>query len=600
MKRLSAASELLAAPDREMLIELLGLHAQAMRRMPWVQTWLVVGLGLFIWIHVDRWLFVGWGVLTVLVEFGRSLFATRVLRRALALNPKRVHVAFVALAAVAGSAIGIGAVLFLPKIPVWDQALFAATLLAIPAAGVAVSQSSRYIVAAYASSILAPSELTWCVIHPNQALATTALISLLLAVLILVAADGEKLLLRSVSIRHERDQLVRDLEQRNTDVQAAMTQAEQSAQARARVLAAASHDLRQPLHALSVYSAVLASKPAPDLLNEVSGNIDQIVRALGNLLNGLLDLSRLSSGYYVPEQQHVALAPLIAGVCAEYRQAVADKSLLLVQELGAVRVIGDPVAIGRIVRNLIDNAIKYTDRGEICVSTQCTFLGQAPLAVLSVRDTGKGIPVSEHQRIFEEFYQLDNPGRDRSRGVGLGLAIVQRLCELIGAKISVESVVGEGTCFRVSLPALLGDCASSDQMPPEATDASLQGKRVYVIDDEIDILKSMRTLLGVWGIRVHTAESSNMADRIFAEYGAPDLMIVDLRLGEHEHGAQLAHRLQHQFGEFPVVIITGETASEALRQANEAGHTLLQKPIAPEVLRRAIVAAIAAPLIVTT
>src|SRR6202167_5702957 len=134
-------------------------------------------------------------------------------------------------------------------------------------------------------------------------------------------------------IRHERDRLVRDLEQRNADVRVAMTEAEHSAQARARVLAAASHDLRQPLHALSVYSAVLASKPAPDLLNEVSANIDQIVRSLGNLLNGLLDLSRLSAGNYVAEHQELALDTLIAGVCSEYQQAAALKGLVLMQIL---------------------------------------------------------------------------------------------------------------------------------------------------------------------------------------------------------------------------------------------------------------------------
>jgi CheY-like chemotaxis protein len=136
------------------------------------------------------------------------------------------------------------------------------------------------------------------------------------------------------------------------------------------------------------------------------------------------------------------------------------------------------------------------------------------------------------------------------------LAIVQRLCELIGAKISIESVV----------------------------------------DDETDILKSMRTLLTVWGVEALTADSPVAAERIFEQHGRPDLMIVDLRLGDGEHGAQLADRLRLQYGPFPVLIITGESASEALRQANERGYTLLQKPIAPEVLRRAIAAAIHAPI----
>jgi two-component system, sensor histidine kinase len=583
----------------EMLIELLGLHSKAMLRMPWVQAALVLGLGLFIYPHVNRGLLLGWGLLCIGVELLRSRYAAGVLRHGNEISPKRVHAAFVALAALAGAAISIGAVLFLPRLPVWDQALFGATLLAIPSAGVAVSQSSRYIVGAYASSILVPAATTWGLLYPSQALGVAILIGVMLVVLVLVAADGEKLLSRSVDIRHERDRLVRDLEQKNAEVQSAMAQAAQSAQARSRVLAAASHDLRQPLQALSVYSAVLGSKPAPELLDEVSGNIDQIVRSLGNLLNGLLDLSRLSAGYYMPEHRNLSLEVLVAGVCAEYQQPAAQKDLSLTLELTPIRVLGDPVAIERIARNLVDNAIKYTERGEVRVTTRREFLGSVPLAVLSVTDTGKGIPPSEQGRIFEEFYQLDNPGRDRSKGVGLGLAIVQRLCELIGAKISVESVLGQGSCFRVSIPAILGEASLPEPLPQRAEDASLREKRVYVVDDEFDILNSMRILLGVWGVRVETADSASSAYRIFEKHGPPDLLIIDLRLGEGEHGARLADRLQKIHGPFPVLIITGETSSEALRQANERSYTSLQKPITPEVLRRAIVAATATSLVST-
>jgi len=582
-----------AQPDPELMIELVGMHARALLRMPWVQTWLVLALFLLIHAYVSPLVFLGWAVLTIGVENLRAGYARRVLKRGNELDPKRVHGVFVALAALAGSAISVGTVLFLSRLPLLHQALFAIVLFAIPAAGTAVSQSSAYILGAYAVSILVPATVTWWMLYPSLGVTLGAMPLLYCVVLILVTADGEKLLLRSVIIRHERDRLVRDLERRNADVRVAMGEAEQSALARARVLAAASHDLRQPLHALSVYSAVLASKPAPDLLSEVSQNIDQIVRALGNLLNGLLDLSRLSAGNYVPEQQNLALERLIAGVCAEYQQAAANKDLALVQELAPVRVLGDSVALARIARNLIDNAIKYTERGEIRVSTRCEFSAAAPLAILSVSDTGRGIPASEQARIFEEFYQLDNPGRDRNKGVGLGLAIVQRLCELTGAKIAVESVVDQGTRFSLSMPAIL-EAAAPEPAPAGAAEISLAGKRVYVVDDERDILHSMRTLLGVWGMQVMTADSATAVTRIFDQDGAPDLLIVDLRLGEDEHGARLADRLQHRHGRFPVLIITGETSSDVLQQARQHNYTLLQKPIAAEVLRRAIAAAVTA------
>ncbi len=575
-----------------MLIELVELHARALLRMPWVQTALVVGIGLIIFSYVSSPIFIGWGAVTVSVEILRSRYAANVLRRGYAIDPKRVHAAFVGLAALSGATIAIGAVMFLPRLPILHQALLGAILLAIPAAGVSVSQSSRYVLGAYAFCILLPASTTWGLLHPSQFLGVAALVALLWVVLVLVAADGDKLLWRSVVIRHDRDQLVRDLEQRNEDVRGAMALAKQSARARARVLAAASHDLRQPLHALSVYSAVLAAHPAPETLSEVSQNIDQIVRSLGSLLNGLLDLSRLSAGHYVPEHQSVALERLVAEVCSEYQRPAAQKGLLLSCNLSPVRLMGDALAISRILRNLIDNAVKYTERGEIRVATQLERRGETGIAILSVDDTGKGIAAEEQSRIFEEFYQIDNPGRDRSRGVGLGLAIVQRLCELIGATVTVESVLGQGTCFRVRMPAALTAAPPLDATPPSVADVSLEGRRVYVVDDELDIRKSMRALLGVWGIDVMTAESVRTADLLFEQHGPPDLMIVDLRLGADEHGARVADRLQQTFGRFPVLIITGETSSDALLQANEHSYTLLQKPIAPEVLRLAIVAAV--------
>ncbi|HEX4510824.1 MAG TPA: ATP-binding protein, partial [Burkholderiaceae bacterium] len=297
---------------------------------------------------------------------------------------------------------------------------------------------------------------------------------------------------------------------------------------------------------------------------------------------------RLSAGNYVPEHENLALESLVGTLCAEFSQAAAQKSLALVTDLDPVRVIGDPVAISRIVRNLIDNAIKYTEAGEVRVGTGSELLGRSPLAVIRIRDTGKGIPPAEHARIFEEFYQLENPGRDRGRGVGLGLAIVQRLCELIGAKIGLQSLEGAGTTFTLTMPAAPGGADAQTDGTPDAAPVSLEGRRIYVVDDERDIRNSMRTLLGVWGAQARAADSAGAAEALFAAHGVPDLLIVDLRLGEAEHGADLADRLRERHGAFAVLIITGETHSEALSAAT-ARYAVLQKPIAAEVLRRAIV-----------
>ena len=579
--------------DTEKLVELLRLHAQALLRMPWVQALLVAGIGLFVHDYVAQRQFIAWGIGTVVVELVRAQAARALLKRGDAVDPRPMHHLFVALAALSGGAIGLGGVLFLPQLPVQPQALFGAVLFAIPAAGVAVSQSSRYLLAAYALSMLLPPALEFGVLHPTQGWGICALTVLYCAVLILVAADGERLLLRSIVIRHERDRLIRNLEEQNANVEAAKAQAEQSARARARVLAAASHDLRQPLHALSVFSAVLAANPTPDVLREVSHDVDQIVRSLGNLLNGLLDLSRLSAGNYIPEREQFAVDRVLSEVCNEFQDAAARKGLSLVVELAPIRVLGDAVAVGRITRNLIDNAIKYTEAGEVRVTlAEERDQDGMPLAVIGVADTGKGIPESEHAKIFEEFYQLDNPGRDRSRGVGLGLAIVQRLCELTGADIGLQSKPGSGTRIRIALRVPVVSDLPETSLRAEGGEVSLQGKRIYVVDDERDIRNSMRALCRAWGLEVETADSGDSVERLFAQRGSPDLMIIDLRLGEGAHGAQIAERMQARHGDFSVLIITGETSSDALREANRSRYTLLQKPITAEVLRRAIGAAV--------
>lgn len=587
----ASESDAALTPDHEMLVEMCGLVARVLQRMPWVQSVLVVGIGLFIYRYVPLSIFIAWACLTLGVETLRARYANGVLRRGHDIDPQRTHRIFVIHAGLAGSAVGLGTVLFMPRLPIVEQAMFGIIVLVMPAAGVAVSQSSRYMAIAYSLGIIIPATGVWMTLHPQQGVAAAMETTLYAAFIFIVASEGDRLLLRSIMIRHERDRLVRDLEQRNRDVRAAMTLAEQSALARARVLAAASHDLRQPLHALSVYSAVLAANPPPGTMREVGSNIDQIVRSLGSLLHGLLDLSRLSSGHYTIDRQPTALDQLLRSVGAEFERPASEKGLTIIQELSPASVIGDPMALGRVARNLLDNAIKYTDRGTITIATALDASTSPPSAIMTVTDTGKGIPDSELSRIFEEFYQLDNPGRDRSKGVGLGLAIVRRLCELSGAEISVESQVGVGTRFIVRLSETIESpvqLAASRAEPKRLPAMSLAGRTIYLIDDEIDIQKSMTQLLELWGARALSAGSPEAALKLFEAHGTPDLLITDLRLGVNESGAELALRLQHRFGTFPALVTTGEISPAALQFATDHGLDLLHKPITEEELRLAI------------
>lgn len=554
---------------------------------------LVLGLVAALFGRVPTALIGGWSLLTLGIECGRAFYAERILRNLSHFKPAVEHRRMVALAFVAGLADGLAGVLFMSFLPLEGQAFLGVVMFATPAAGVAVSMSSRYIAGAFSIAVVVPSCVIWGVLHPSQLGIVLALGALYCGLLILVATEGERLLLRSVGIRHERDQVLRDLERRNADVREAVERAEQAAQARSRVLAAASQDLRQPLHALSIYSAVLAADPSPATLREVGSNIDQIVRSLGALLHGLLDLSRLAAAHYVPERQAFQLDALLAGICEEFQSAAAAKGLAFTSALEPMALCGDALGVARIARNLMDNAVKYTDAGAIHVA----LVRDGDEALLTVSDTGRGIPDADLARVFEEFYQVGNPSRDRAQGVGLGLAIVQRLAQLMGGAVSVRSRLGEGSSFSLRVPDASAAAVPSHVLPAALAEPSAaparESARVYLVDDEHDILDSVALLLRHCGMQVHTAADSSEAGALFARMGPPDLLIADLRLIGGEHGAALADRMLREHGRFETLIVTGETSSEALREANAAGHPTLQKPVDAGMLRAALDAAIA-------
>jgi signal transduction histidine kinase len=569
--------------NREVMTELVVMHARIIRFLPLLDALILSAAVYDLHFFVPRRTLALWFCITMIMEGLRGTYSAIIFRRRKTIDPYLAHKWFVVLAGFSGLSLGLLAIVAFKYVPPMQITFMAAILFGYAAGGIGVAASPA-IETTWSLSILLPAGYAYGALTPEQATAVWLLLLCFSGFLVFVANAAKNLLVQSIIIRHERDALVMDLERKNSQVREALTKVEQSAESRARVLAAASHDLRQPLHALSIYSAVLAANPAPETLQEVGHSVDKIVRSLGNLLNGLLDLSRLSVGYYVPDKRSFSLDKAVHDVCAEYQGPSTKKELTFVLDLQPTRIHSDPLAVSRIARNLLDNAVKYTELGQIRVETRVEGLR----ALLCVTDTGKGIPLSEQKRVFEEFYQIDNPGRDRGRGVGLGLAIVQRLCELIGADISLDSEPGRGSSFVVSFPDLVEEPGYVAEAKEPAKQAVLNGKRVYVVDDERDILNSMGTLLRVWGMVVSTAGSAQAAESLFIQDGLPNLLLVDLRLGEAEHGALFARRMQMVYGDFPVLVMTGETSSDALRQANEQAYPLLQKPIAQEMLRSAI------------
>jgi signal transduction histidine kinase/CheY-like chemotaxis protein len=365
--------------------------------------------------------------------------------------------------------------------------------------------------------------------------------------------------------------------------------------ARSRFLAAASHDLRQPLHTLSLYSAALKLHAPDGATGEIARHINKALASLSALVDSLLDISKLDAGAVEPEPQSVSLRTLIERIEADYRPLANGKGLEFHVNAPDILMQTDPVLFERLVRNLVDNAFKYTAAGNVALDAQV----EGGKVRISVRDTGPGIPPAERERIFEEFYQIGNPERDRVQGLGLGLAIVQRISQLLGLELKLESEPGRGSTFTVTAPLAMERRAvprapAAPAAPDDTAPRALEGARVLVIDDEPDVRAGMRALLEQLGCRVAVCSGYTDAARLIDQDGLEDIhMIVsDFRLRQHENGIDTVRRLRARLGQVPALLVSGDTAPERLREAQSSGLPLLHKPVSADKLMEAMLAAL--------
>ncbi len=362
--------------------------------------------------------------------------------------------------------------------------------------------------------------------------------------------------------------------------------------ARSRFLAAASHDLRQPLHTLSLYSAALKLHAPDGATGEIAIHINKALASLSALVDSLLDISKLDAGAVQPEPQNVSLKTLIERIEADYRPLANGKGLEFHVVAPDLLVESDPVLLGRLVRNLVDNAFKYTAAGNVTLAAET----DGSRVRISVRDTGPGIPAAERERIFEEFYQIGNPERDRVQGLGLGLAIVQRLAHLLGLELQLESEPGRGSTFSVTVPPAAERRAAprAPAAPDEAAPRVLDGARVLVIDDEPSVRAGMRALLEQLGCRVAVCSGYADAERLIDQDGLEDVHVIvsDFRLRQHESGIDTVRRLRARLGDVPALLVSGDTAPERLREAQSSGLPLLHKPVSADKLMEAMLAAL--------
>lgn len=362
--------------------------------------------------------------------------------------------------------------------------------------------------------------------------------------------------------------------------------AERSNLAKSRFLASASHDLRQPVHALSLYLGVLREQELNPKSRQLVDHIGRATLAMGGLFDGLLNISRLDAGVIRPQWRHFRLAPLLEQLLLEYAPQAAMQGLQLRLHRGPMPVVcSDPVLLDRILRNLVDNAIRHTRHGGVLIG--CRQRGAT--LTIEVWDSGVGIAAAERDNIFMEFHQIDNPERDRSKGMGLGLAIVRRTTDLLHHPLTLRSHPGRGSVFAVTLP--LGDVQAAAPVALRQDIPAADGQCIFVIEDDADNLHGLRLLLETWNYRVLVGSSGDDILRVAAGYPRkPDLILSDFRLRAHETGIDVIDRLHEEYADdtIPAVLMSGDTDPQRLIEASARAWPLLHKPVDPARLRQVL------------
>jgi signal transduction histidine kinase/CheY-like chemotaxis protein len=350
--------------------------------------------------------------------------------------------------------------------------------------------------------------------------------------------------------------------------------------AKTRFLAAASHDLRQPMHALALTVGELRESAHAPEFGALVRRIERSVAALEDLLDALLDISKLDAGVIAAQKQAFPLQPVLERLADELGAAAEQKGLRFRVVATSLWTESDPTLLGRILLNLVANAVRYTREGGVVVG--CRRLGAQ--AEIVVADSGVGIAEAAKPHIFEEFYQAGSLQRDRTKGLGLGLAIVHRIARLLGHAITVNSQLGRGSVFGVRVPIVPSGPRQPESAVPE-TGMQLAGLRVLVVDDEPEVRAALDGLLQRWGCSVETAASG--AEALSRARALPDLVLCDLRLGEGGgSGFDVLDRLKaHWGGSLHGIIVTADASTQCIADARERGYPVLHKPVRPAKLR---------------
>lgn len=382
----------------------------------------------------------------------------------------------------------------------------------------------------------------------------------------------------AAAFNHVRSRYEAQLQQRKDEAEAASL-------AKSRFLAAASHDLRQPAHALGMFVARLTQLPHDTPTRALVDGVDASVRALQEMLDAFFDYSRLDAPSMQVHAQAFPVNQLFEQLRTSFEGVAASKGLRLRIRPSGVWLQTDPLLLYRVLLNLVGNALEYTRTGVVLVVCRPAF--GATQARIEVWDSGVGIAPEFHQKIFEEFFQVGNPERDRSKGLGLGLSIVARSCRLLNLPLSMRSEVGCGTRFCVQIPTTSAQLRVEPAVVADPSGgATFDQLHVLLIEDDALGGMALKGLLESWGCQVTVADTALVALELLRHAPVPDLVVSDFRLRGEINGIDAVRMVRETIGfDVAACLISGDTAQQVREQVQEAGLVLLQKPVRPAKLR---------------
>jgi len=497
-------------------------------------------------------------------------------------------------ATLAGALWGFAAIAMFPESPAY-QALFIVCQFGVILGGLSRTAVYKPAFYGFVLAVLVPLIARVAIEGDQVHLFTAGVLGVVLAFVLAFGRQVNDVLTQSLTMRYENVDLIRELKAQTEAALAARVAAETASLAKSQFLAAASHDLRQPLHAMGLFAAALAARVRDPSVTPLVASIRASVEALEYLFAELLDLSRLDAGALRPAPAAFALGPLFARLAADFAPQAQAAGLSVRIVPTGLTVVTDAVLLERVLRNLLANAVRYTPAGGIVLGAR-----RRPGAVrIDVIDSGVGIANADTARIFDEFVQLAGAPRNHAsgRGMGLGLAIVRRLAALCGHAVELASTPGRGSRFSVTVPrapAFLraGRSPRIYGRPEAAPSRMLSGRRILVVDDDPAVVAAMQALFASWDARAAGGSDASVAlDSLTAVEDtddAVDLIVADLRLAEGNSGIDAIARLRARIGtETPAIIVSGDTSAEAHAEARAAGVRLLIKPVVASALKEA-------------